>query len=463
MDVVKHLIICLEELKEKESPLLSHILDYELLISSLEELDNMVEMCDVKNSIVSQIKFLLVNTVDQDSGRGNFDDHMLHTVLCGPPGCGKSKMGVILAKIWTSLGLLKKKEKKNQKHEIKELKKHIKNLALSSEIKGETVKKLQDNILEIKNELSSNDYKLNLFRIRSLKRELEKMKNKDFSYITCMKLIDEVKRDAEIFRLKTEKILCPKEEEDIQFTIPILRGFTGENIYNFDKIIKEIKLPVIPVSSESPELKEDEELIRIVSREDFVAGFLGQTAIKTEKLLQESLGKVLFIDEAYSLINDEKDAYGYECLTTLNRFMSEHSSEIVIIFAGYKDLLEKTIFKAQPGLKRRCTWHFEITGYTEKGLSQIFESQLENNGWLLDTDVNIRDFFKTNLKEFPYFGGDTLKLVFYCKICYSKEVFDNRHENNKVVNQKILEEALSYLKNYRISEVESKSPRGMYL
>ena len=473
---VNDLIFHLEKLKKDESELLDNISDYSLLIKSLKELSSMVEMNEVKKSIVSQIKFLMINSsLDEKS----FDDHMLHTVLCGPPGCGKSKMGVILAKIWTALGLLKKKKKRKRVEEEEtedlETQNHI--LTKSGKIKSEVVQKLQDYVQEIKLNLKEIDTKLINYKVKSLKRELEKKSN--ISYITCLKLIDEILEEQSNCRYIIDTVINTETaEENVKFTLPI----PTKDIKAIDKIIKELKrtplketsfipfkengdIPHVKIVNETNLEPKDFDLIRIVSREDFIGGYLGQTAIKTEKLLKDSIGKVLFIDEAYSLVNDEKDSYGYECLTTLNRFMSEHSSEIVIIFAGYKDLMEKTIFKAQPGLKRRCTWHFEIKGYSEKGLCKIFETQLKNNGWLLSLDINTEQFFKENLKDFPFFGGDTLRLVFYCKICYSTEVFDKGYENIKVINKDILYKALEYLREYRIQEKEEDftSLHSMYM
>jgi len=487
---VLKLIDHLKKLKENNSSLLSCISDYFLLISSLQELNSMVEMESVKSSIVSQIKFLMVNNSLEDN---NFDDHMLHTVLCGPPGCGKSKMGVILAKIWTALGLLEKDKKRKKRKtgempydskedsdsdtEDEELEKQIHILTKTGKIKSEVVKKLQDYIEDIKVNLKELDTKLLNYNVKTLKRELEKKSN--LSYIKCLKLVDDIiEQQATIGYTINTVINTQIPEENVKFSLPI----PLKEIKIIDKIIKDIKriplkesgifspdkngfIPHAKIVNEVNLEPKDFDLIRIVSREDFIGGYLGQTAIKTEKLLKDSIGKVLFIDEAYSLVNDEKDSYGYECLTTLNRFMSEHSSEIVIIFAGYKDLMEKTIFKAQPGLKRRCTWHFEIEGYSETGLSKIFETQLKNNGWLISPDVDLLSFFKENLKDFPYFGGDTLRLVFYCKICYSNLVFDENYKNTKVINQEILDNALEYLRVYRIQEKEEEfiSHCSMYM
>src|SRR5690606_7589073 len=104
--------------------------------------------------------------------------------------------------------------------------------------------------------------------------------------------------------------------------------------------------------------------LAILSREGFVSMWVGETAPKTTNLLKENLGRAVFIDEAYSLINGERDSHGSEAVTALNRFMSEHPDEIVVIFGGYREKMRQTIFHVQPGLESRCTWIFDIAGYT---------------------------------------------------------------------------------------------------
>jgi hypothetical protein len=75
--------------------------------------------------------------------------------------------------------------------------------------------------------------------------------------------------------------------------------------------------------------------VRIVQRADLVAEYVGQTAPKTRKVLDECLYGVLIIDEAYSLYNGERDTFGEECITVINQYMSEHAGEIIIILIGY--------------------------------------------------------------------------------------------------------------------------------
>ena len=92
------------------------------------------------------------------------------------------------------------------------------------------------------------------------------------------------------------------------------------------------------------EIPPDDQIIKVVTRADFVDRYVGWTSPKTIKLLEENLGKVLFVDEAYSLINGPHDEFGMEALTSLNLFLSQHSKEIIVIFAGYKDLLQTGVY-----------------------------------------------------------------------------------------------------------------------
>lgn len=105
-----------------------------------------------------------------------------------------------------------------------------------------------------------------------------------------------------------------------------------------------------PVITEIPP---DDQIIKVVTRADFVDRYVGWTSPKTIKLLEENLGKVLFVDEAYSLINGPHDEFGMEALTALNLFLSQRPREIIVVFAGYKDLLQTGVYSVQPGLKRR--------------------------------------------------------------------------------------------------------------
>ena len=122
-------------------------------------------------------------------------------------------------------------------------------------------------------------------------------------------------------------------------------------------------------------------------RSALVAGYLGQTAIKTQQVIQQALGGVLFIDEAYSLANDsEQDSYGKEAIETVLKAMEDHRSELVVIVAGYDALMHKFI-DSNPGLSSRFSKYFYFPDYTGEELLKIFERFCKTNGYTLESGV----------------------------------------------------------------------------
>ena len=90
-----------------------------------------------------------------------------------------------------------------------------------------------------------------------------------------------------------------------------------------------------------------------VSRTDLIAGYQGQTALKVKKVIEQAKGGVLFIDEAYSITeNDHSDSYGRECLTELTKALEDYREDLVVIVAGYTEPMNK-FFESNPGLKSR--------------------------------------------------------------------------------------------------------------
>ena len=108
------------------------------------------------------------------------------------------------------------------------------------------------------------------------------------------------------------------------------------------------------------------------SRTDLIAEYQGQTAIKVKKLVNRAKGGVLFIDEAYSITENEKsDSYGRECLTELTKALEDYRDDLVVIVAGYSDLMDK-FFQSNPGLKSRFNTFIDFPDYTLDELVDIF-------------------------------------------------------------------------------------------
>ncbi len=196
-------------------------------------------------------------------------------------------------------------------------------------------------------------------------------------------------------------------------------------------------------------LKKD--VFKKVRRSDLIAGYLGQTAIKTEKVLEECRGGVLFIDEAYSLGNSEgkdgKDSFSKECLDMLNQWLTENKSEFVCIIAGYKDDLSKSFFSYNTGLERRFPIRFSIDTYTDDELSQIFIKKVKENEWNIECD-NLKNIIKTNRKYFKYNGGDMEILFSKCKITHSKNLLKIKDKEKKVLTEKDIQDGIKlFLEN----------------
>lgn len=168
-------------------------------------------------------------------------------------------------------------------------------------------------------------------------------------------------------------------------------------------------------------LKND--IFKKVTRADLIGGYLGQTALKTQEVINSALGGVLFIDEAYSLGNNEKkDSFSKECIDTLCEALSHHRKDLMVIIAGYEKELNDCFFNYNEGLQSRFTWRYQIDNYNGNDLYHIFKNLVNNCGWNMDDSIN-EDWFIKNIEYFKYFGRDIEALLSKTKIAYSKRVF----------------------------------------
>ena len=194
-----------------------------------------------------------------------------------------------------------------------------------------------------------------------------------------------------------------------------------------------------------------------VTRSDLIAGYLGQTALKTQEVIKEALGGVLFIDEAYALGSSEKrDSFAKECIDTLCEALSDNKDNLMVIVAGYEKELKDCFFSFNQGLDSRFTWRFKTDDYSAEDLYNIFIKKVKDIGWDLDTTgikINV-DWFKKNKDYFKFYGRDIETLLSKCKIAHSKRVFCLPEIEKRKLNLKDLEKGFEiYLKN---EEVKSR-------
>jgi SpoVK/Ycf46/Vps4 family AAA+-type ATPase len=194
-----------------------------------------------------------------------------------------------------------------------------------------------------------------------------------------------------------------------------------------------------------------------VTRADLIAGYLGQTALKTRDVVKECLGGVLFIDEAYALGNEEKrDSFSKECIDTLCEALSDHKDNLMVIIAGYETDLNSCFFNYNQGLKSRFTWRFKTDEYNAEDLYNIFLKKINDSGWHLSENSEIDiTWFNKNKTIFKFYGRDIETLFAKTKIAHSRRVFCLDPSVKKYLTIKDLDKGLEiYLKNEETNEKE---------
>ena len=180
-----------------------------------------------------------------------------------------------------------------------------------------------------------------------------------------------------------------------------------------------------------------ESKVVVARRSDLVAGFLGQTAMKTQEVIDSAKGGVLLIDEAYSLGNEEKkDSFAKECIDTINQNLTEGKADFICIIAGYKEDLEKSFFGFNSGLERRFPYRFTIEDYTAEDLCKIYQTILARSGWKInqEDEKKMVEFFRKERGSFKFNGGDLENFVHFSKLAFAKnKIFNVGGDLGKVI------------------------------
>ena len=143
-----------------------------------------------------------------------------------------------------------------------------------------------------------------------------------------------------------------------------------------------------------------------VDRSGLVAGYVGQTAIKTRKVIDKAMGGVLFIDEAYALNGKSENDFGQEAIDTILKAMEDHRDDLVVIVAGYTELMEDFVH-SNPGLESRFNRFLFFPDYSVDEMMGIFDMRCRGSCYELAEDARplVRDYIAEESADQESFGN----------------------------------------------------------
>jgi hypothetical protein len=206
-------------------------------------------------------------------------------------------------------------------------------------------------------------------------------------------------------------------------------------------------------------------VFRKVTRADLVAGYLGQTAIKTQTVIEECLGGCLFIDEVYALgtkKDGNSDSFSKECIDTLCEAMSRERDQLMVIVAGYEEDVKEQFLDANKGLASRFVWRFTLDTYTVAELRAIFLKKVAEGGWRTEDEVPTLAWFEQRREQFTHNGRDMETLLMYAKIAHGRRVFGKTADVRRKLNTQDLDDAFATFKRHRGENKAFTLPFGLY-
>ena len=199
-------------------------------------------------------------------------------------------------------------------------------------------------------------------------------------------------------------------------------------------------------------------------RSDLVAGYVGQTAIKTRAVVEAALGGVLFIDEAYALGHTEKvDSFAKECIDTLCEALSVYRGNLMVVIAGYEKELESCFFAYNAGLKSRFVWRYGTDKYTPAELGLMFTGKIQaGKHWGLEmTAGELEVWFERHGKTFEGYGRDVDALVTKARIAHARRVFGSGDASARLTKAD-LDAGLELFERNRGKTEQKPPPMSMY-
>ena len=350
-------------------------------------------------------------------------------------------------------------------------KKTIERLRKNYNIEETTIKKIED---IIKNEYTDSIYKNNdyinwlyeniiynnynflnksdIIDENKVKTDLYKTSNRKGKKLEDLIGLEDIKREVQKFKnllIFNKKIENRIEKKDMNMNMLFL-GNPGTGKTTVASIMADILYELGYIKKNK---------FTDVSAKDLIAEYIGQTAIKTSRVIENALDGVLFIDEAYSIISQGRAAsFGEESLAVLVQAMEKYKNRLIVIFAGYTSEM-KTFVNANPGIASRIGYTFEFNNYTTEELIEILKNYANNKSFIIQEEAipEISNIIENN-KNSKNFGNARFVINLFEKLImiHAQDLNENdlttiskkdviNLQNEKYISKKSLEQSYTQL------------------
>lgn len=354
------------------------------------------------------------NTEDLDSSGDSQEDQLSEDHYEKNPNCGvEGPCDTCQAEYLERKQNRKRKNKNNTVEQKKKKRKKSKKLPPIDKTKIDIEENITtlDDLLEIIDKYEDKptlDYSINIKYLKALKAPLLELKTVVGLADIKQQIVDQI------------LFLLSHLQDDDQMLHTVIYGAPGSGKTMMGQILAKIYAALGYSNGK----------FKIVKASDLIAGYIGQTAIKTQKVIDQAKGGVLFIDEAYALgSRDDRDGFSKEAIDQINQNLTERRNEFVCIIAGYKEQLNECFFAYNPGLNRRFPFRYEIKSYGMEELHAIFHSRLVQSGWT--TDKIPISLFHRHEKYLTEKGGDMEIISQMTKLAYSRRTFGKHQDPAK--------------------------------